>query len=264
MSIYHNTLKDHFVECIKSINDQSVKPKELILVQDGIIPFDVNEILFSLLNCSTKVIVNEINMGLPYSLNLGLNYCTYDIVFRMDADDICEKNRFAIQYNEMLNNENLIVLGSNVFLINSDSFILNKKRHVPLFDSMIRKILLFKNPFNHPSVVFRKKYVNQVGGYSNLYLYEDWYLWFKMSKLKNCFFRNIDEPLLGYRIRSFDERKGLRIIKAEFKFYKQLYLDNYINLITFIFLFIIKSLVRILPSSSYLFFKHKFDTFRNI
>lgn len=177
----------------------------------------------------------------------------------MDTDDICYENRFEIQYKKMINNEKLAVLGSNVELIDEFSNTLHQIRNVPINDSQIRKLIFYKNPFNHPSVVFRKSIVLSVGGYTNLFLYEDWYLWIKLSKLQNIEFENLSERLLKYRIRSFNDRSGIRVIKAEWKFYMMLFRNDFIKYEVFIFNIVIKFIVRIMPENIYRLLKHKFD-----
>jgi amylovoran biosynthesis glycosyltransferase AmsE len=262
MSIHYKCSKKHFIECLDSIKNQTLLPSQLVIIQDGEMPYDIKNILSLYDNLDIKLLVNEKNMGLPYSLNLGLSHCQYDLVFRMDADDVCELNRIEIQCKEMISNEKLILLGSNVNLINLESEIINKSRKIPLNNKDIRKLLYFKNPFNHPSVVFRKSKLLEVGGYTNLFLYEDWYLWIKLSKDKDNIFKNLDDNLLKYRIRSFNERKGLKIIKAEFLFYKKLFHEKHINLSFFTSIIITKSIVRILPNRLYIQLKHFFDKFK--
>ena len=262
MSIHYKCLKKHFIECLDSIKNQTLLPTQLVIIQDGEMPYDINNILSLYDNLDIKLIVNEKNMGLPYSLNLGLSHCKYDLVFRMDADDVCEINRIEIQYYEMISNEKLVLLGSNVSLINIESEIINKCRKIPLENKDIRKILYFKNPFNHPTVVFRKSRLLEVGGYSDLFLYEDWYLWIKMSLNNDNIFKNLDDNLLRYRIRSFNDRKGIKIIKAEYLFYKKLLDDKHINFTFLVFIMFIKSTVRFLPNRLYIELKHFFDKFR--
>jgi amylovoran biosynthesis glycosyltransferase AmsE len=262
MSIHYKCPKNHFIECLDSIKNQTLLPSQLVIIQDGEMPYNIRNILALYDNLEIELLVNKKNMGLPYSLNLGLSHCQYDLVFRMDADDVCEINRIEIQYKEMILNKKLVLLGSNVSLINLESEIINKSRKIPLDNKDIRKVIYFKNPFNHPSLVFRKSKLLNVGGYANLFLYEDWYLWIKLSKDKDNIFKNLDDNLLKYRIRSFNERKGLRIIKAEFLFYKRLFHEKHINLFFFTSIIFTKSIVRILPNRLYIQLKHFFDKFK--
>lgn len=259
MAIHYKCLKNHFIESLDSINNQTLIPSQLVIIQDGEMPYDIKRILSLYNNLDICLLVNEKNMGLAYSLNLGLSHCKFDLVFRMDADDVCEINRIDIQYNEMKSNRNLVLLGSNVRLINSDSEILNKHRKIPLKNRDIRKILYFKNPFNHPTVVFRKSKLLEVGGYSDFFLYEDWYLWIKLGVNRDNIFKNLDYNLLKYRIRSFNERKGFKIIKAEYQFYKKLFHEKHISFFLFVFIIFTKSVVRMLPNRLYLQLKHFFD-----
>lgn len=261
MSIHYKCSKIHFIECLDSIQNQTLIPAQLVLIQDGIMPYDIKSILSLYDKLDICLLVNEKNMGLPYSLNLGLSRCQYDIVFRMDADDVCEKNRVEIQFKEMISNKNLILLGSNVSLINLESEIIKISRKIPLDNKDIRKVIYLKNPFNHPSVVYRKSVVISAGGYTNLYLYEDWYLWINLSKDRENIFKNLDDSLLKYRIRSFNERMGLKIIKAEFLFYNRLFVEKHINFPFFISILFLKSFIRFLPSRLYIQFKFFFNKY---
>lgn len=260
MSVYFNTDRNQFIECLDSICTQSTQPSEIIIMKDGELNFNLVQLSAKYKTMNIVIIDNEINLGLPNSLNKGLSFCKNDIVFRMDTDDICTRDRFKIQLKKFVTNKNLAVLGTNVTLINDDSIEIVKNRKVPLMDKTIRSMMPYKNPFNHPSVVYRKSFVEMVGGYSNIYLYEDWFLWFKLSKLENVEFENLDQKLIKYRIRTFNDRKGLKIIKAEYNFYLKLKNHGFISFKVFLLNISIKFFVRILPSNLYVWFKHKFDT----
>ena len=259
MSVYLNTDKNQFIECLDSICIQSTQPSEIIIMKNGELNFNLGRLSAEYKTMNIVIIDNECNLGFPKSLNKGLSFCKNDIVFRMDTDDICERDRFKIQLEKFVSNKNLAVLGTNVTLINEDSTEIVKNRKVPLMDKTIRSMMPYKNPFNHPSVVYRKSFVEMVGGYSNIHLYEDWFLWFKLSKLENVEFENLDQKLLKYRIRTFNDRQGLEIIKAEYDFYHKLKSQGFISTKIFVLNISIRFLVRILPANLYNIFKHRFD-----
>jgi glycosyltransferase involved in cell wall biosynthesis len=263
MSVYIKTDLIHFQECLDSINDQTLLPSEVIIIKDGALDFDLKEVI-SVYNFKTIIVENEINLGLPKSLNKGLQHCSHEIIFRMDTDDVCHKDRFNLQFNKFVSNKKLAVLGTNVELIDENSNKIYKIRNVPTTDEDIRKIINLKNPFNHPSVVYRKSIILSVGGYSDVYLYEDWYLWFKLSKLENVEFENMPDKLLNYRIRTFHDRTGFNVIKAEFNFYLLLFKNKYIKLDIFLLNITIKFFVRILPKQFYNMFKHRFDKIESL
>lgn len=259
LSIYINSRLDHFIECMDSINNQTLIPDEIIIIQDGAISFNLDLFLLKYKKLNFLIVKNKINLGLPLSLNKGLKKCNNEIVFRIDSDDICLPNRFELQLQRFLKNENLVVLGCNAMLIDNNSVRINSERIMPQGNLKIKKIMPYKNPINHPSVVYKKSAVLFVGGYSNVYLYEDWYLWFKLSLLKNVEFENMSDKLIKYRIRTFNDRKGFKIVRSEFKFYKLLLKQGYIKRHVFYLNITIKFLVRLMPGFFYKFFKHNFD-----
>jgi glycosyltransferase involved in cell wall biosynthesis len=263
MSVYINTDLIHFQECLDSISNQTLLPSEVVIIKDGRLDFDLKEVV-SAYNLKIIIVENEVNLGLPQSLNKGLHHCSYEIIFRMDTDDVCHKDRFSLQFNKFVSNEHLAVLGTNVELIDENTNRIYKIRNVPITDGDIRKIINLKNPFNHPSVVYRKSIILSVGGYSDVYLYEDWYLWFKLSKLENLEFENMPDELLLYRIRAFNDRKGFKVIKAEFNFYFLLYKNKFIKWNVFVMNVGVKFIVRILPERFYNLFKHRFDKINSI
>lgn len=262
MSVYVNIKLSHFIECLDSIKEQSLLPSEVILVKDGNLDFNIYDVISPYDTLQISIVENELNIGLPKSLNKGLKYCNHEIVFRMDSDDVCYKNRFEIQYNKFIQNDKLAVLGANVELIDENSNAIVNVRNVPILDSEIRRIMAYKNPFNHPSVVFKKSIVLSVGGFTDLYLYEDWYLWFKLSRIKGVEFENCTEKLLKYRIRTFEDRKGIKIIKAEYNFYAELFKNKYIKWNVLFINVTAKFCIRLMPSLMYKFFKHRFDKIR--
>jgi hypothetical protein len=259
MSLYIKSDKLQFINCLTSISKQSYLPNEIILIIDGPIYFNLDEIFLQFPNLIITTFYNKFNIGLAKSLNIGLGLSNNEIIFRMDTDDICLKNRFEIQYNFMLNNPNITLCGCHAELIDINSKLLKIVKKVPLFHKEIIKQLSYKNPFIHPTVCFRKTQILNAGGYDNISLYEDWFLWFKLSKLNNIIFHNLDNVLLQYRIRSFSERKGLQIIKFELNFLLTLYKKNYINLFTLVINLFLKTIIRIMPTKIYIMIKIFFE-----
>ena len=101
ISIYHKEKPEYFDRCLQSIwDEQSLRPDEIILVQDG--PLN-NELYLSIdkwrnkLGKKLTIVSLEKNVGLGDALNIGLDRCTCDIVARMDTDDISTPDRFEKQ-----------------------------------------------------------------------------------------------------------------------------------------------------------------------
>lgn len=208
MSIYHKENSEYFDRTMQSIwNEQSVKPDEIVLVQDGKLTDDLYIIIEKwkiILGDILKIIPLKQNVGLGNALNIGLKECSYDLVARMDTDDICMPNRFEKQINFFENND-VDIIGSYCIEIDEDENRENLRKmplnHQDIYDN------LFTNPFIHPSMMFKKSIIEKVSGYDKILTRrQDYDLWFKCAKA-GAKFANIDEPLLLYRFTNDTHKK---------------------------------------------------------
>ena len=115
-SIYINTDFNELSLSLKSILFQKYIPNQIIIVVDGPID-DKNKSFIN--NIQKKysiieIIYLEINQGLGFALNKGLEFCKNDIIARFDTDDINLENRFEIQYNYLCTNNDIDILGTAV------------------------------------------------------------------------------------------------------------------------------------------------------
>ena len=117
-SIYKND-KPEFVRLAldSMLVHQSVTPSEIVLVQDG----PVSEALSSLLleyeakyNNILNIIRLETNGGLGNALKLGVECAKFDIIARMDSDDICLPNRFQIQLEYLETYPDVDIVGGQI------------------------------------------------------------------------------------------------------------------------------------------------------
>ena len=99
MSVYGKDNAEDFREALKSVTlTQTKKPKQVVIVQDGIVPSSIDEIIDDIKNQTSEieitVLKKETNQGLASALNSGLSLCKYDWIARMDSDDISVADRF--------------------------------------------------------------------------------------------------------------------------------------------------------------------------
>lgn len=101
LPVYAGDKARYFAEAFTSaVALQTLKPDEVILVQDGPISVELDDALEDAIeNAPVPVsrVLLERNLGLANALTVGLTHCTHDIVARMDADDIAMPNRFEVQ-----------------------------------------------------------------------------------------------------------------------------------------------------------------------
>lgn len=224
MSIYKNENAIFFDECFKSIwIDQTMKPKQIILVQDGDLPSSLIEIINKwkkIIGESMIVHKNVTNLGLTKSLNIGIGYVTEKYIARMDSDDVCLPNRFEKQYMYLEQNPETCALGSSAMEIDEGGKELYL-RHYPKGDKEVRKCICKATPLQHSAVMMRSDVFKKgiVSYNENYTLTQDLALWFDMlcAGLK---IDNLDDTLLLFRITkgSFSRRNKVKA-KNEFRIY---------------------------------------------
>ena len=201
LSVYEKENVAYFNSAMESIWDnQNLKPNEIVLVQDG----KLTKVLYDSIDKWEKKLENILkiiplneNVGLGKALNIGLSECSYELVARMDTDDISCPERFQKQIKCFCADNNLDIVGSYATLIDEKGK-LGEVRKVPIEHKNIYDNL-FACPFIHPSVMFKKASIEYVGGYNqNLIRRQDYDLWFKCAKADMHFY-NIAEPLILYR-----------------------------------------------------------------
>lgn len=233
MSIYKNEKAEFFKEAMHSIINQTLPANEIILVIDGLVGTtlqnQINESKKQLGDVFRTVQLPE-NQGLGKALNEGLTHCTYDIVIRMDTDDICKPNRFEKLIEEFERQPDVDVVGSWIeeFHITPNDY--KKQRKVEQHSLDIKRRCQSRNPMNHPSVAFKKCSVLKVGGYLHFPLLEDYFLWYRMLQ-QDFVFYNIQESLVYLRIGNdmIGRRWGWTYFSNECKFFMTMLDNNFIG-----------------------------------
>jgi len=143
--------------------------------------------------------VHRENRGLTASLNELLGHCDTDLVARMDADDISLPRRLERQVEYLARHPKIQVVGSWARDIDETGQVLGVRR-VPRTPEKIARMLPLVNPLIHPTVMFRRQTICDIGGYNEKYRYaQDYELWFRCVA-HNLQLANIGEPLLLYRV----------------------------------------------------------------
>lgn len=189
---------------IQSILDQSFSDFELLIIDDCSTDETFN-IIQSFQDDRIKLIRNDVNKGLVYGLNLGLQLLQNDYIARMDGDDLCLPNRFEYQVRFMDENPEVVLCGTQAYWdeIGQDGFLgVSHKWDYPTSDEAIRVSLLWSATFVHPSVIMRGDVIriNHMT-YDDSYTIacEDWHMWVRLSRFGKI--ANLNERLVRYRIR---------------------------------------------------------------
>lgn len=191
-------LAPHLIESITSVIEQELTSWELILVLDRPSQ-ELLELADQIVNKDNRIkrIVSP-GAGIVDALNFGLNFASAELIARLDSDDLMEPARLSIQANYFLGSPELACVGSQMSFINEDGTYIGSTSY-PVKSSEIRKHLRYQNCIGHPSVMYRKKKVIEVGGYRKaLTGVEDYDLWLRL--IRNFKIENLDQPLTKYRV----------------------------------------------------------------
>ena len=209
MSVYKNDRAEWVKEAVDSMLEQTVKPDEILILVDGDISKDLKILLKSLEKEETiKIKYFHKNRGLGLVLRDGVNMAKNELIARMDADDVSTLDRCELQLKKFQQNPDLDLVGGNFyeFMSHMDKKISLKK--YPILNEDIKKFARRRNPFAHPSVMFRKSSVIKCGNYRNVSLCEDYDLWSRMIQCK-CKCENVDKAILNMRVNEkFYYRRG--------------------------------------------------------
>ncbi|MCH8629107.1 glycosyltransferase [Arsenicicoccus piscis] len=207
-------------DAVRSVTDeQTRRPAQLVLVLDGPLPDALRTTVDELAAASSvpvTLVPLPANVGLGPALQAGLAACEHDIVARMDADDITLPQRFARQVP--LLEQGCDLVSSAMLEMGADRHDIVGRRVPPLTPEQIRATSRFAQPFNHPTVVYRKTLVQAVGGYTDLANMEDYLLFAKMI-LAGAQVANVAEPLLLYRVGqgAYARRGGTGMLATEWR-----------------------------------------------
>jgi glycosyltransferase involved in cell wall biosynthesis len=219
MSLYIQTDPEYLNEALSSIwNAQSLKPSQIVLVKDGPLTSQLNLIIGDwarLLSESFVIVELSKNLGLASALNQGLKYCEFELVARMDPDDIATPDRFKLQIEFMSLHPEVSVLSGAVEEWSDDMISLLSTRLLPLHHAELVRFARYRNPMSHPAVVFKKSAVLSVGGYSTKIFPEDYLLW---GLLMSNGFLHANLPNVLVRMRtdeSFSKRRGRVFLRGQ-------------------------------------------------
>lgn len=183
-------------ESIGSVLGQTFPDWELLLVDDGSTD-ESGKIAMSFGDGRVRVIRSEQNVGLVATLNRGLAEARGDFVARLDADDVCSRDRLAEQWSFARGNPTVPLIGSDAGLISESGRYAGRWWTAGSAD-LVRWELCFRTPFAHSSAFFRRKLVvEKFGGYRDRRASEDLDLWSRIGRQHPVV--TLRQPLVKYR-----------------------------------------------------------------
>ena len=251
MSIYKKEEPKYFNRAMQSIwDEQTVKPDEIVLVQDGPLTDGLYEAIEEWkvkIGGSFKTVPLDKNVGLGEALNAGIKHCSYELIARMDTDDISIPNRFEKQL-KAFGEKDIDVCSAWISEFEDDENEIISYRKLPENHEEIVKYSKMRSPVNHIPVMFKKSVVLKAGGYMKMDYLEDYYLWGRLI-INNAKFYNIQQVLANIRAgeNQILRRSGIKYLRNELKLLNKFKQLGFLNTMEFIKNLAIKIPIRLLP-----------------
>lgn len=251
LSVYKKEQPAYLQQSLDSLFNQTLLPNEVILVKDGPLTNELEEVIgrYTQMYPTLKVVSLLENQGLGKALNEGLKHCSYELVARMDTDDISLSDRFELQVKAFSDHPDVAVVGGWIDEFSSSPSIIEGSRRLPENYNEISRFAKSKNPLNHVTVMFRRFAVEDTGGYEDFYLLEDYWLWVRMLKQKYRFY-NIQRTLVLVRggVAMTARRGGFKYACSEIALFKRMRQMGLIGFPTYLKNIVIRVSVRLMPN----------------
>ncbi len=232
LPIYHGDVPAYLERSLRSaVLEQQRRPDEVVIVQDGPVTDDLAAVVTEFqaqAPMSVHVVALQQNVGLGAALEAGLAACTHEVVARQDADDVSLPHRFAVQLPLIESGADLVGSAMLEFGEHEDDVV--GRRTPPTDPVAIARYARFHDPFNHPTVVYRRAAVAAAGGYQHLDLLEDYWLFARMIE-QGASVANVAEPLVLYRVGAgaYARRGGVALLRSEIELQQRLRREGFLT-----------------------------------
>jgi glycosyltransferase involved in cell wall biosynthesis len=222
MSVFNG--ERYLEDAIKSILDQSYRDIEFIIINDGSTDSTL-EIIKRYQSVDNRIIlIDQENIGLTKSLNVGLKHVTGDYVARMDADDISSPNRFTEFLKFAESNKPVNVYSTPALLINEKGdYIKTIPKYIQRHAFDIR-MLNCRNILIHGALIIETALIKKYR-YNNEYTYsQDLELYQRL--IKNGFDISYDISNISYKLRSHPDQISIKSNIGQLDFFNKIVSSN--------------------------------------
>lgn len=252
MSVYRKENAEYLRTAMDSIWNQTIPTDDFVLVCDGPLTAELDSVIVEMEKKHPDklyVVRLEKNGGLGNALSEGIKHCKYELVARMDSDDISRPDRCERQLSVFQSHPDVSVVSGIVEEFTTSTDQIEARRVPPETQDQILAFAKKRNPFNHPCAMYKKSAVEAAGGYQDFYLLEDYYLWIRMLQNESTGY-NLQEPLLWMRAGSdmYKRRAGWKYAKSQKALFKYMRDSEFISRTQYVQSVVIRSASSITPN----------------
>jgi glycosyltransferase involved in cell wall biosynthesis len=195
----YNERSTYISASIDSILEQTFSDFELILIDDSTNINTIECINSFAGDHRVRIIRGESRYGFVNALNVGLAQAEGELIARMDGDDIALPNRLQDQVEYADRHPQIDVFGGSINIIDGEGKIVSE-RNYPSNRAKIWFMFLFRSPFAHPTIMFRRKIMDAGFLYDVQYIKaEDIDFLIRLFK-QGYKFGNLERKVLNYRV----------------------------------------------------------------
>lgn len=252
MCVYGKDNPLWFRQSVESVLNQTLKPNEIVIVVDGPVPEELNNIITDYeKNPVFSIIRLKENQGHGNARRKGLENCRYELVALMDADDISVCDRFEKQTECFRNNPSLTIVGGYIAEFTNDFSKPRSVREVFENHNDIAEDIKVRCPMNQVTVMFKKSDIESVGGFIDWFCEEDYYLWIRLFEA-GFLFANVSQNLVNVRVNDdmYGRRGGWKYFASEKKIQDYMLSKKIINIKTYIINILKRFTVQVLLTNS--------------
>lgn len=226
MSVYKKEKPEYLKMSMNSMWDQTVPTNDFVLMCDGPLTPELDDVIAEMKKAhgsALNIYRFKENGGLGRSLRVGVKKCKNDLIARMDSDDISRPYRCEKELAVFNSHPDVSVVGGIIEEFSTTPDHIDAIRAVPETNEEIIKFAKVRNPFNHPSAMYKRADVLKAGNYPKTRYIQDYYLWVDMliAGMKGY---NIQEPLVWMRADQnlFKRRGGKLYVQIQVNLFKKM------------------------------------------
>jgi glycosyltransferase involved in cell wall biosynthesis len=196
-------------DTLASIETQTYRNWEILVWDDGSTDGTLEELHKWIPARLPGRILSGQSLGIGGALAKLVEVCATEFCARIDADDINLPQRLERQVAYLSSHPQVAALGSWMYRINEQGDRYRDTYRFPSDHANIVLLLLTETAMGHPSILFRRSAILELGNYQALPKVEDYDLWLRVAA-SSYKLANLPEFLVEYRIRSNSETQGVR------------------------------------------------------
>lgn len=253
MPVYYKDNTEWLKISIESMLSQTIKPSEFIIIKDGPITSELEEVINYYCELFPKLFVIENfenNVGLGRVLAYGVELCSNEYIARMDADDYSLPDRCERQLEIFEQDNSLDVVGSNVKEFTEEINNIISYVNLPETNDEVIKFAKKRCPIRHPAIMYKRSKVLLAGNYRDYRHAQDYNLAVNML-IKGYKFYNIQEYLTFMRVNKdfYKRRGGLKQLKLVLRLKKEFLGCGFYSITDYIISALGNAIVCLMPNS---------------